>query len=70
MTEQRRPLVAANWKMHKTIGETEDFLDRFVGELGELGAVDVVVCPPVPRPAGGGRAHPPLADRHRGSERP
>ena len=46
MTEQRRPLVAANWKMHKTIGESEDFLDRFVGELGELGAVDVVVAPP------------------------
>src|SRR5919106_200296 len=27
----RTPLIAANWKMHKTVGEAEDFLDRFVG---------------------------------------
>jgi triosephosphate isomerase (TIM) len=43
---ERRPLVAANWKMHKTVGETDDFLDRFVGSIGELGSVDVMVCPP------------------------
>jgi triosephosphate isomerase len=43
---ERRPLVAANWKMHKTVGETDDFLDRLVGWIGDLGSVDVVVCPP------------------------
>jgi triosephosphate isomerase (TIM) len=43
---ERRPLVAANWKMHKTIREAEEFLDRFVGAIGDLGSVEVVVCPP------------------------
>jgi triosephosphate isomerase len=43
---ERRPLIAANWKMNKTVGEARDFLDRLPGELGELGGVDVVVCPP------------------------
>jgi len=42
----RRPLVAANWKMQKTVAEADDFLDRFVGAIGDLGAVDLVVCPP------------------------
>lgn len=43
----REPIVAANWKMHKTVAETEDFLDRFVPAAGEL-AAEVVVCPPFP----------------------
>ena len=42
----RRPLVAANWKMHKTTAETADFFERFVGELGELDGVEVAVAPP------------------------
>ena len=28
---ERTPLVAANWKMHKTTAETADFLERFTG---------------------------------------
>jgi triosephosphate isomerase (TIM) len=43
---QRKPLVAANWKMHKTVAETEGFLDQFVPAAGELGALEVVICPP------------------------
>jgi triosephosphate isomerase len=43
----RTPLVAANWKMHKTVAETEDFLDRFVPAAGDL-AAEVVICPPYP----------------------
>ena len=46
MPETRTPLVAANWKMQKTIGETEQFLDRFVPAAAGLDGVDVVVCPP------------------------
>jgi triosephosphate isomerase len=42
----RRPLVAANWKMHKTVAETEDFLDRFVPAIGGLGGIELVICPP------------------------
>ena len=43
---QRVPLIAANWKMHKTVAETESFLDQFLGELGELSGVEIVICPP------------------------
>jgi triosephosphate isomerase (TIM) len=42
----RRPLVAANWKMHKTVAETGAFLDRFVGAAATLDAIEVVVCAP------------------------
>jgi triosephosphate isomerase (TIM) len=43
---ERKPYLAANWKMQKTIEETEDFLDRFVGDIGDLSGKDIVVCPP------------------------
>ncbi|MQA75912.1 MAG: triose-phosphate isomerase [Solirubrobacterales bacterium] len=42
----RTPLVAANWKMHKTVAESDDFLDRFVGAIGDLTGAEIVVCPP------------------------
>ena len=42
----RRPLVAANWKMNKTAGEAEEFLERFMPASAELDGVDLVVCPP------------------------
>ena len=43
---ERTPLVAANWKMQKTVGETEAFLAALTGRVSELGGADVVVCPP------------------------
>jgi triosephosphate isomerase (TIM) len=45
---ERRSLVAGNWKMNKTVAETETFLRSFVDDAGaaELGGVDLVVCPP------------------------
>jgi triosephosphate isomerase len=45
---ERTPLVAANWKMHKTIAETEEFLDAFLPRAVELGRTELVVCPPYP----------------------
>jgi triosephosphate isomerase len=45
---ERTPLVAANWKMNKTVRETEAFLDRFLGGVERLGGVELVVCPPYP----------------------
>ena len=45
---ERTPLVAANWKMHKTIAETEAFLDAFLPRAAELGRTELVVCPPYP----------------------
>jgi triosephosphate isomerase len=41
---ERVPLLAANWKMHKTIAETEEFLDDFLGNVPE--GPEVVICPP------------------------
>jgi triosephosphate isomerase len=43
----RTPILAANWKMHKTIAEAERFLDDFLPKAPESGP-EVVVCPPFP----------------------
>ncbi len=45
---ERRPYVAANWKMHKTISETGDFLGELHSGLPRLPAdgPEVVICPP------------------------
>jgi triosephosphate isomerase (TIM) len=43
----RTPIVAANWKMHKTRPETSAFLDAFIPAAAErLIGVELVVCPP------------------------
>jgi triosephosphate isomerase len=42
---ERVPLVAANWKMHKTVGEADAFLDALLPRLEETSA-EVIVCPP------------------------
>jgi triosephosphate isomerase (TIM) len=42
----RRPLVAANWKMNKTVAEAEDFFERFVPSTEVLESVDIVLCVP------------------------
>jgi triosephosphate isomerase len=43
---ERRPYIAANWKMHKTIEETEAFLGELLPAVAGTDDVDVVVCPP------------------------
>ncbi len=43
---KRKPVIAANWKMHMTPGETERFLKSFVRLLGSRDQVEVVVAPP------------------------
>jgi len=42
----RKPIVAANWKMHKTPSETEDFLRGFVVLAKAGDPVDIVIAPP------------------------
>ena len=42
---ERRPLIAGNWKMNKTIEESEAFLADFLPRLGTP-VVDVALCPP------------------------
>ena len=43
---QRTPLIAANWKMNKTLAETGAFFDAFVPGAKQLEGVEVVICPP------------------------
>ncbi|MCI4626819.1 MAG: triose-phosphate isomerase [Candidatus Magnetoovum sp. WYHC-5] len=42
----RKPCIAANWKMYKTMGETEAFLKAFIPAVSSVGDVDIVVAPP------------------------
>jgi triosephosphate isomerase len=43
---ERTPLVAANWKMHKTRPEARAFLDDFLHGAAGLADTDVAICPP------------------------
>jgi len=42
----RRPILAANWKMYKTVGEAVAFVERFLPLVEALDSVDVVLAPP------------------------
>ncbi|HEX2747257.1 MAG TPA: triose-phosphate isomerase, partial [Verrucomicrobiales bacterium] len=42
----RKPIIAANWKMHKTPGETAEFLRDFVVLAKAEERVDIIVAPP------------------------
>jgi len=42
---ERRPLVAANWKMHKTVAEAERFIQALLPRVAGVSGVDVAVCP-------------------------
>jgi triosephosphate isomerase len=42
----RRPIVAANWKMNKTIGDGVDLADEVKRGLAGLEGADIVLCPP------------------------
>jgi triosephosphate isomerase len=44
----RKPLIAGNWKMHKTLTEAVELGRSLKEELGDSTACDVVVCPPFP----------------------
>ncbi len=41
----RTPLIAANWKMHKTISEAEAFVATLLPGLSSVSGIDVAVCP-------------------------
>jgi triosephosphate isomerase len=43
---ERKPIVAGNWKMHKTVGEAVDLAAGVKRLLEEQPAADVVLCPP------------------------
>ncbi len=41
----RTPLVAGNWKMHKTVEEAEEFIQALLPRVSSADGVDVAVCP-------------------------
>ncbi|MGD2079617.1 MAG: triose-phosphate isomerase [Nitrospirota bacterium] len=42
----RKPIIAANWKMHKTVSETEEFLGAFLPEVQHVDNAEIVIAPP------------------------
>jgi triosephosphate isomerase len=42
----RRPVIAGNWKMYKTPGETAGFIREFAPLVLGATHADVVICPP------------------------
>ena len=42
----RKPFIAANWKMNKTVGETRDFINSFLPLVKKVRGVDVLIAPP------------------------
>ncbi len=46
ITHFRKPIIAANWKMHMTPQETDDFLRAFARLVPEKCPVQIVVSPP------------------------
>src|SRR3990172_4535383 len=42
----RTPIIAGNWKMHKTIGESVDFIETLRVEVAAVENAEIIVCPP------------------------
>ena len=42
----RKPFVAGNWKMNKTIAETRDLVSKMSEQLRGISGVEKVLCPP------------------------
>jgi len=41
-----KPIIAANWKMHKTVAESVDFSQRLAKECEDLDEREVIIAPP------------------------
>ena len=46
MPDERAPFVAGNWKMHKTVAETRQYVDKLLGRLPVGKGVEVGLCVP------------------------
>jgi triosephosphate isomerase len=42
----RKPYIAANWKMNKTIEETGEFINSFLPLVKDVADVDILIAPP------------------------
>ena len=43
---ERTPLIAGNWKMHKTVAQAEEFIQALLPRVSSVDGVDVAICPP------------------------
>ena len=43
---ERTPLIAGNWKMHKTVEHAEAFIGALLPRVSTADGVDVAICPP------------------------
>ncbi|HAH86452.1 MAG: triose-phosphate isomerase [Armatimonadota bacterium] len=41
----RVPLIAGNWKMHKTVGEAVDFINQLKPEVADVKNAEILICP-------------------------
>src|SRR5688572_20390329 len=46
MPERRRPYIAGNWKMHKTVSETWESIGELLPAIKSVQGVDVGICVP------------------------
>ena len=44
----RVPLIAGNWKMHKTVAEAEAYIQALLPRVSTTDGVEVAICPPYP----------------------
>jgi triosephosphate isomerase (TIM) len=42
----RVPVIAGNWKMHKTVAEAESFIAALLPRISTVDGVEVAICPP------------------------
>jgi triosephosphate isomerase len=45
MSPDRRPLIAGNWKMNKTVAEAEEYIQALLPRVSDADGVDVAICP-------------------------
>ena len=41
----RKPFIAGNWKMYKTVAEAEQFIQALLPRVSTADRVDVAICP-------------------------
>jgi triosephosphate isomerase (TIM) len=46
LSDERTPLIAGNWKMHKTVADAEDFIQALLPRVSTSDGVEVAICPP------------------------
>jgi triosephosphate isomerase (TIM) len=42
----RKPLIAGNWKMYKTVAEAVDLVEALMAGIGEVDDREILICPP------------------------